>query len=182
MRLYLVRHTRVDMPAGICYGNSDVELADTFCQELLAVKSQLEGIRFARTYSSPLKRCALLAGKLSENGAIIDERIREYDFGEWECMPWDDIYALEKGKEWFDDYVNTPCPQGESFGTMLERVRQFVRSLPQTDGNTLIVTHAGIIRAFLILLKNCTIDEAFDRKIGYGEIITIETNEIAEHR
>ncbi len=57
---------------------------------------------------------------------------------------------------------------------MLERVRRFIDSLPKTVGNILIVTHAGIIRAFLILLEGYTVNEAFDRKIAYGEIIILE--------
>lgn len=173
MKIYLVRHTRVDMPAGICYGNSDVALAETFEEEARKVREQLRDIPFGKTYSSPLRRCLLLAKELSGN-AIIDERIREYDFGEWERRPWDDIYASDRGKEWFEDYINTACPQGESFRAMLDRVRRFIDSIPETDKNILIVTHAGIIRAFLILLENYTIDEAFDRKIAYGETVTIE--------
>ncbi len=173
MKLYLVRHTRVNMPPGICYGNSDVALAYTFPEELSAIQSELEGIRLARIYSSPLKRCVTLARKFSGN-VIVDGRIREFDFGKWERQPWDDIYAQDKGKEWFDDYVNTSCPHGESFRMMLERVRRFIDSLPKTGGNILIVTHAGIIRAFLILLEGYTVNEAFDRKIAYGEIIILE--------
>ena len=182
MKLYLVRHTRVKMAPGICYGNSEVGLADTFPEELSAIQSELEGIRFAKTYSSPLKRCVALAGELSGN-VIVDGRIREFDFGQWERRPWDDIYALDKGKEWFDDYVNTSCPQGESFRMMLGRVRRFIGSLSNTDENVLIVTHAGIIRAFLILLEGYTVNEAFDRKIGYGEVITLllgKTEEVKE--
>lgn len=174
MKLYLVRHTRVDTPAGICYGNSDVGLANTFPKELFAVQSKLEGIRFAKIYSSPLKRCVTLAQNLSRS-VIIDERIREFDFGEWEHKAWNDIYALETGKKWFNDYVNTSCPQGESFRMMLRRVNEFLsRQLPDTDENILIVTHAGIIRAFLILIEDYTINEAFDTPVAYGEVITIE--------
>lgn len=34
MKLYLVRHTRVDVPSGICYGQTDVPLADSFETEM----------------------------------------------------------------------------------------------------------------------------------------------------
>lgn len=173
MNIYLLRHTHVDVPKGICYGNSDVGLAKTFPEELLAVKKQLQDISFAKTYSSPLKRCVTLAENLSKS-VIIDERIREYNFGEWERMTWDDIYALDKGKKWFNDYVNVACPQGESFEMMLQRVDKFLGELPDTDENILVVTHAGIIRAILILLENYTVNQAFDTPVAYGQIIMIE--------
>lgn len=83
MALYLLRHTSVSMPKGICYGNTDVGLADSFEQELEAVKKQLEGVAFSKVYSSPLTRCTRLAEAFSEN-VIIDKRITEYSFGKWE--------------------------------------------------------------------------------------------------
>ncbi len=172
MRLYLVRHTRVDVPKGICYGHADVDVVDTFHEELAAIQSRLRGITFDKTYSSPLKRCVLLANELSESH-IVDDRIKEYNFGKWEYSKWDDIYAQEHGKKWFDDYLNTRCPEGESFRMLLQRVQRFIDDLPQNDGNILIVTHAGIIRSFLVLIENYSIDKAFDTAIAYGQVVKI---------
>ncbi len=171
--LYLVRHTRVNIPSGICYGNTDVELADTFKQELVAVESRLKGIIFDSIYSSPLKRCTTLAGSIAPN-VIIDQRIREFNFGLWERMTWLDIYDLEEGKKWFDDYKNVRTPQGESLQMVLERVKDFIEALPKYFDNILIVTHAGIIRAFMILLEGVSIGKAFETPIGYGEVVRIE--------
>lgn len=114
----------------------------------------------------------MLARELSGNFTI-DERIKEYNFGSWENKDWNDIYASDEGKKWFDDYVNTVCPQGESFRMMLERVAYFIDDLPSGAENLLIVTHAGIIRAFLIILKGYTVGQAFDTPVAYGEIIRI---------
>lgn len=173
MKLYLVRHTQVDMPKGICYGHADVGLAETFPQELAAIKQRLNGIRFAKAYSSPLKRCVTLARELSDDFTV-DNRIKEFNFGEWERVAWNDIYEQEHGKKWFDDYVNVVCPNGESFAMMLARVRNFIEELPRTDENILIVTHAGIIRAFLMVLRNFTVNQAFDTPVAYGEVMTIQ--------
>lgn len=170
MHLYLVRHTHVNVAKGICYGHADVDVADTFYEELAAIQSRLQGITFDKTYSSPLKRCTLLASKLSESH-IVDERIKEFNFGKWEHSTWDDIYAQEHGKQWFDDYLNTRCPEGESFRMLLQRVQRFIDDLPQNDGNILIVTHAGIIRSFLILIEDYSIDQAFDTAIAYGQVV-----------
>ena len=171
MALYLLRHTSVSMPKGICYGNTDVGLADSFEQELEAVKKQLEGVAFSMVYSSPLTRCTRLAEAFSNN-VIIDKRITEYSFGKWERVKWDDIYAQEAGKRWFDDYVNVPTPQGESYVQMTKRVDDFIADLPNVESqNVLVVTHAGIIRAFLVQLEGYSIAEAFDRQIAFGEVL-----------
>lgn len=174
MQLCLVRHTQVDMPKGICYGHADVGLAATFPDEIAAVRTQLQEIAtFDKIYCSPLKRCIRLAQELSEDFKV-DDRIKEYNFGNWECKTWDEIYASPEGKEWFNDYVNTVCPQGESFQMMLQRVGHFINDLPSDAENILIVTHAGIIRAFLILLENYSVVEAFDTPVAYGQVVKIE--------
>ncbi|WP_298652854.1 alpha-ribazole phosphatase [uncultured Proteiniphilum sp.] len=174
MQLYLVRHTQVDMPKGICYGHADVGLAGTFPEEVTSVRSQLQDIvAFDKIYCSPLKRCIMLAQELADD-FIIDERIKEYNFGDWERKEWNDIYVSDEGKKWFDDYVNTVCPQGESFRMMLERVELFIHDLPADAENILIVTHAGIVRAFFIILENYTIGKAFDTPVAYGQVIKIK--------
>lgn len=172
MTLYLLRHTRVDVPQGICYGQSDVPLAESFPEEAAAVVKKLSEIRFDRVYSSPLSRCMLLAEKIS-NAILEDDRLKELNFGDWEGKTWDSIYESEEGKHWFADYENIACPQGESFRMMIDRVSHFIGDLPPDMENLLIVTHAGIIRSFLTILKGFSIDKAFNTPVDYGEISII---------
>lgn len=173
MKLYLVRHTRVDIPSGICYGQTDVALADSFNTELEFVRSSLSGIGFDHVFCSPLSRCVRL-GTALEYPLQLDERLKELNFGEWENQPWDEISKSETGQKWFADYLNENCPNGESYQEMLCRVESFIGDLPETDSNTLIITHAGVIRAFQVLLKNRPIKEVFDTPIAYGQITIIE--------
>lgn len=177
MKLYLVRHTRVDIPAGICYGQADVAVADTFMEESVAVRKKLRGIYFDKVYSSPLLRCAHLAEELADdaNNIIYDHRLKELNFGDWEGNSWNHIYEnLPGGKEWFADYENLPCPNGESYAGLLHRVRQFIADLPETEGNVLIITHAGVVRAFRIILENWPVKKAFDEPVGYGQVTVID--------
>lgn len=175
MQLYLVRHTRVDVPSGICYGMQNVPLADTFHQEWEEVKSRLSGIDFEYTFSSPLLRCLLPAKQLSGE-VIVDERLQEMNFGDWEGKCWDEIFASQEGKRWFGNYLHATCPNGESNDKLTERVRSFINDLPQTSENILIITHAGVIRAFRMLLQKWTAKKAFDTPITYGQVIKIDKN------
>lgn len=61
MRLVLIRHTSVAVPRGICYGQTDVPLADSFPDEATMVKQRLSRYHFDCVYSSPLSRCVKLA-------------------------------------------------------------------------------------------------------------------------
>lgn len=173
MTLYLVRHPRVSIASGICYGQSDVALSEQFEEEVAAILKRLSGIEFERVYSSPLSRCARLAEKIS-NRTQFDDRLMELDFGDWEGETWDAIFESEEGKKWFDDYRNYPCPNGESYNDMLARVRRFIAELPQSGGNVLIVTHAGVVRAFRVLLQDWPVKKAFGKPVEYGQVTVIE--------
>ena len=174
MKLYLVRHTRVDMPPNVCYGQTDVELAETYPQEADAVAEKLSDIRFEKAYSSPMSRCVKLAAQLN-NPFQIDDRLKELNFGDFENQSWNTIFELEAGEKWFADYLNEACPNGESYNDLLNRVRRFIEDLPETNSNILVVTHAGVVRAFRVLLKNWSVKKAFEKPIAYGQITIIET-------
>lgn len=174
MKLYLVRHTRVDVPQGICYGQSDVPLANSFETELESVRSGLLGIAFDHVFCSPLSRCVKLGTSL-DYPLQLDDRLKELNFGEWEEQRWDEIFESETGKKWFADYLNETCPGGESYQDMLHRAERFISDLPETNGNILVITHSGVIRAFRVLLKNWSVKKTFEKPVAYGQIMVIET-------
>ncbi|OJV87995.1 MAG: alpha-ribazole phosphatase [Bacteroidia bacterium 44-10] len=173
MKFYLVRHTRVEVPSGICYGQTDVALAGSFVTESESIRSRLSGVQFDHVFCSPLSRCMQL-GSLLDYPLQPDERLKELNFGEWERLTWDEIFESDAGKKWFADYLHEACPNGESYQDMLHRVENFIGDLPETDGNILIITHAGVIHAFQVLLKNRPIKKVFDTPIAYGQITILE--------
>lgn len=175
MKIMLIRHTSVDVPEGTCYGISDVPLASSFRCEFAHISQMLCSEEFDAVFSSPLSRCALLAAELAGNQAIqVDNRLAELDFGDWEMIGWDTIFESVPGKAWFADYVNTRCSNGESFANQIERCRSFLTDLQNHPSRqVLVITHAGIIRSIMCLLQGKTPEEAFNSKLEYGQIITI---------
>ncbi len=169
MSIYLLRHTKVALPKGLCYGQSDVALSDTYAEEWMEIRHKLEGIVLNSVYSSPLSRCRSLAKHLSPS-ITTDERLMELNFGVWEGETWDAIYNSQEGREWFDDYFNISTPGGESYLDLVQRVQAFYSDIREVRGNTLIVTHAGVIRAFMHLLGEMTLHEAFDTPLDYGAL------------
>ena len=61
MVVYLIRHTSVDVPQGVCYGQTDVPLNPTFEEEAAQTSARLKGLQFDKVYMSPLTRCVRLA-------------------------------------------------------------------------------------------------------------------------
>ena len=56
MVIYFMRHTAVDVPQGVCYGQTDVPLKPTFEMESTQTAAHLEGLSFDKVYTSPLTR------------------------------------------------------------------------------------------------------------------------------
>lgn len=177
MILYLQRHTKVDCPTGLCYGQTDVDLAETWEQEFAEIHSSLQNIVFDAIYSSPLKRCATLAETFAYNNVKVhyDKRLMELNFGLWEGKYWEDIKKTAEAKPWFDNYVDSPCPNGESYADLSQRAAVFLHDLKKNNicNNVLIVCHGGTIRAFISLLTHIEAQRTFDIKIDYGSITTL---------
>ena len=128
MDIYLIRHTKTDTPKGLCYGQSDVKLADSFFEEAHQLQLKLPELNSnSLVFSSPLTRCKQLAERLSDNVST-DARLLELDFGDWEGKPFDEIDS-EVLQLWTDDFVNGSPPNGESFNGLCLRAGSFWQDL-----------------------------------------------------
>ena len=174
MEICLIRHTTPAVDKGICYGQTDLGLVDQYPEELEVVRSKVDG-PFDKVYSSPLQRCATLAGDLFIPQEIhYDDRLKEYDFGMWEMMKWDDI-DKDSSEKWMADFVNIPAPGGESLGVMHTRVKEFVDELSaQAYSRIALVTHSGVIRIVLAMVEQTPLRKCFDYQLEYGAVRNVQ--------
>lgn len=166
-----VRHTAVDVPPGVCYGQSDVGLKDSFPDEAADVKARISGGDYDAVFTSPLSRCVRLAGECGYPDAQRDERLKELNFGEWEMRRFDEIDD-PRLQEWYDDYLNVRPTGGESFVDQRERLRQFIESLHCR--HALVFAHGGILMNAMILAGIVTEDKVFTMQPPYGGSVTLE--------
>ncbi|OCB77874.1 alpha-ribazole phosphatase family protein [Flavobacterium crassostreae] len=172
MEVYLVRHTQTVCKKEICYGQSDVGLLAPYLPIFEEIKAQIPV--GATVYSSPLSRCVYLAKYLSES-PILDHRLLEMNFGDWELQPWNAI-APEELQPWMDDFVNIQVPNGESFVELYQRVDDFFKKelLSNPSGPVVLVTHAGVIRSILCKISSLALKDAFQNKVDFGAVIQIK--------
>ncbi|MCB1907283.1 MAG: alpha-ribazole phosphatase family protein [Rhodocyclaceae bacterium] len=141
MRLFLIRHPRPDVPAGICYGRSDVGLAAPVDAEARRLAGLLpSGCAFV---SSPLRRARLLAEALGPTR--LEPRLSEMDFGDWELRPFDAL--RDELDAWAADPLGFRPPGGESAAQMAERARAAAAELLDHGATVAIVAHGGPLRA-----------------------------------
>lgn len=174
MEIVLVRHTSVDVPRGVCYGSSDVGVAeDRFEAEASMVKDRLRLIdtHGYMVLTSPLKRCRRLCDACGFGlSARIEPLLTERDFGEWELKCYNEITDPQL-HVWYGDWLNTRPTGGESFRDVMERVSELIYRL-QANGveRLLAFTHGGVIAAAQAVC-GMPVEEAVNRQPPYGGVI-----------
>ena len=174
MEVYLIRHTSVDVPAGVCYGQSDVPLRLTFESEAAACREQLQSLApFDAVFTSPLSRCVRLATFCGYPDAVREPRIMEINFGQWEMKRFDEIQD-PRLQEWFADYLHVAATDGESFEMQYHRVSSFLDELKQQPWQRVaLFAHGGVLISAQIYAGVLTPEEAFGALSPYGGIIHI---------
>lgn len=152
MGLTLIRHTRVAVAEGLCYGRTDVPLAwppePAFETVAAAVRQPV-----AAVVSSPASRALALAQHLATAWQVPltqDARWQELDFGAWEGQPWAAIDRTASD-HWCADVEQRCPPGGERRAALRARVAAALTALHARalTGHVVVVCHAGPIRAAL---------------------------------
>ena len=168
MNVYIIRHTSVAVPQGVCYGQTDVELTQSFEEEATEVKKKMGTLNIDSAFASPLTRCKRLAHFCIDNQQIhFDSRIKEMNFGSWEMKKWTDLDTTA----WEKDWINHVVPEGESFALLYNRVKSFLDDLiKQNHDNIAIFTHGGVCACAYVYFGAIQPEEAWDLQISFGQI------------
>lgn len=181
MEVYLIRHTTPKIAKGICYGQSDIDVQDTFEEELEVIKKSIPlHTDDYEVYSSPLIRCKKLAHYFSKE-IILDKRLMEVNFGDWELQAWDAINEDELNT-WMADFVTVAPSNGESYVQLNERVNTALDEIiNNSEKNKIIVTHGGVIRALLASLLRIELKNSFNIKVPYSHVVKLVKDENGIH-
>jgi alpha-ribazole phosphatase/probable phosphoglycerate mutase len=151
-RLILVRHAepQEDM-RGRCYGSLDVGLSPGGREHAAVLASRLAQFDYDAVYSSPRLRARETAEPAAAARGVqlvVDDGLRELDFGELEGRTYDEIAESEPElyRAWMETPTEVAFPGGESYADLKARA---VASLQRLEGTAIVVTHGGVIRAGL---------------------------------
>lgn len=158
------------MPAGTCYGATDLPLADDPSRYAAALAPLLPA--HVPLYASPLTRCRRLAERLHP-APVFDARLREIDFGDWEMQPWN---SLDRSllDAWAADPARFVPPGGEGVATLRRRVAHFLAELP---GEAVLIVHAGVMKICAAELAGE--EDWFSLRFDYGTVSLIENGRLA---
>ena len=166
------RHPRPRVAGRICYGRTDVPLAEPPETGAAALLAAIGPDPIGRIVSSPSSRALLVAQAVArDTGAPLhtDDRLREMDFGAWENRPWSALPRAEID-DWAADPLRYRPGGGESVDAVLHRVRRAWTGIASSEDTTLVVTHAGPIRCLLHLARGAPMLEAIQAGIPFGSV------------
>lgn len=163
--LYLLRHGEIATP-GILAGKTDVALSELGRKQVSQATESLKNID--RCITSPLVRCHERASAYCQQKNLqleVDSNIQEMNFGDWDGQSYQALWKIGEqsgtsaiGDFWQNPWQNQP-PNGETMDNFVSRIDNWWQSFCADNSfhNTLVVTHAGVIKHLLARILNLPI-------------------------
>jgi len=179
--LYLMRHGAIEATEEKRFvGQIDPPLSPDGRKQSEWQGRQLMDIPFSEVWCSDLKRAYETAAIVCRDRNLEMQpapELREINLGQWDGM------AMSQIREQFpdlwqargEDIGHFRPPGAESFADLQQRVVPFIRHIvAQSAGNTLIVTHAGVIRVLLCQVLQMPLSNLFRIHLDYGGVTLIQ--------
>lgn len=181
MKLYLVRHGEAEGSDGRAVGHLDLPLSDLGTRNMEALAASWQGPSLVRLFASDLRRAADSARILAKRfgveppDLIVDARLREVSFGDWEGRAWDEVYETDRQRydAWSERWWDLAPPGGESFADLGVRVLSWLQDLREGE-DAVVVAHGGSIRALLVELLAIPRERAFDLQLSPARVSAVE--------
>ena len=157
MKLWLLRHAKVMVESGLCYGASDL-VCDPVATEAAAQAFAPQPSAQSVIWTSSSQRAIQLAEAIRAQrpdlqGPCMDERLCEMNFGVWEMTPWSEIPRHEYDV-WVQDFADYRFGGRESTQEVIHRVSEALDDARKSGHQEMVwVTHAGVIKAVQYLLS-----------------------------
>lgn len=169
LRLTVTRHGSTDWnESGRYQGWGDRALSARGRREAARLHARIGGEHFDRVVASDLRRARETAA-IARPGVTVesDPRLREFHFGAWDGLTWDECVARDGDliSRWMDDPAGTVPPEGEALHAFEDRVAAALDDLPE-EGTVLCVVHAGVVHAMLARWLGVPLRQTFALHVG----------------
>jgi broad specificity phosphatase PhoE len=177
--LYLIRHAETGFNRdGRVQGHTETNLSKLGIEQARRIGKRLDYVEFVAAYASPARRTMRTARLAFENVDIeAREGLREIRLGEWEgkkALVLRKRYPLEV-ERWFHSPSAVRIPGGETVGQFRRRVITEMNRIRKAHpaGEIAVVTHAGVICAYLTSLLGMSLDDLWSFKIRNASVTRV---------
>jgi broad specificity phosphatase PhoE len=147
-RITLVCHATTQALRSATFGGDD-PLDEVGRTKAARLAGSLAGVA-DRCFTSPALRARETAAALGLS-AVVDERLRDCDYGRWTGLKLKQVMFREPRK--LMSWVRNPSAAphgGETIEQVLQRVAAWIGERGHEPGHTVAVTHAAVIRAAIV--------------------------------
>ncbi|PIN74534.1 hypothetical protein COV18_06550 [Candidatus Woesearchaeota archaeon CG10_big_fil_rev_8_21_14_0_10_37_12] len=178
MKLIFVRHgeTSHNVKGHIHKRGDDALLTEKGKLQIMDCANVLKQQNINGLYTSPETRARESAELLAKDLAVEIQiaNFEERDWGDWEGKTWNEIKeTLDKLP--LDERHSFVPPNGESWQQMEDRLKKALEEITRTNHPAAcIVTHSGVLRALMRILKDAPLEEGIAYDFDNGSITIFE--------
>lgn len=181
-KIILVRHGESELNIeGVYYGSLDPELTEKGKKQAEKAREILKSIDYEKIYASDLKRAIDTAEIVNYKKIeiLIDEELRELNFGIFEGRTYKELQEKypEELKKSQSNWENYNYITGESVLELQKRAVNFIEKKVNLEGDTVLVTHWGVINTILSHYFSKGLDSYWKYSVKNGGIVIIEFSE-----
>lgn len=181
LRLLLARHGQTEHNSqGRFQGSSDTPLSEEGRAQAAALAARLANEPIAAIYTSDLQRARLTAESIAQHHAcelVVDPRLREMNFGQWEGLTYEEIAKRNPFKlAWWElNKLKSSPPDGEKLTDFFNRVEQGLNEIKRQhdEQSVLVVAHGGVLKMIL-----CQVLKLSPRAYWQFELSTASLSEV----
>jgi len=181
VKITLIRHGEVVPEYLQCYnGHLDIGLSSKGEKDAQTLATLFQNSSFDLVYCSDLKRARETLKPFKQvSQAIYTKELREKSWGRHEGKSFDTIVAEDRIE--YKDFLQwVKALDGEEYSLYIQRVEAFfLEYLAEKRVETvLVVTHAGVIRSLMSIVKKISLQEAFSITLPYSGYIIFDTKKM----
>jgi probable phosphoglycerate mutase len=168
--IWLVRHGETDWTVSKKHtGSTDIPLTPAGEERARALGQRLAGHEFAAVFTSPLRRARDTAALAGFPDATVDERLVEFDYGNYEGRTTAEITAERPGWSLWRD----GAPGGESVDDVGRRADTVLEAIESLEGDVLLFGHGHFSRVLAARLLALPPSEGKRLMLSPGSISVI---------
>lgn len=177
MSIILVRHAQVQNEyIGKYNGHKDISLSKHGKAQAKELGEKLKGVTFDKIYCSDLKRAReTLEAFNCEVKPIFTKELREKSWGIHEGKSFEEIEKSGIKYENFEQWIH--ALDGESIEEFRNKVEHFFYEIifkqEEKYENILVLTHSGVIKTFLSIYRQISLEKAFAVQLNYADYIKL---------
>ena len=179
MKIAFLRHGPTEWnAAGRIQGHTDIALSEAGLAKMAALRLPFA---FARVYASPMLRARQTAQALDLQDPILDARLMEQNWGDWEGLTRDEILSRHGD----DAFIKAGSERGEAFrpgggestGELHARVAAFLKDAARENSDAIAVAHLGVLRAAYTLATGWDMSAPMPADLDVSKILLLSLDD-----